>query len=87
MYKLDFSTKWKIHNIFHVSLLKQKTSKKEQINELFPESEQEFDIGNNKKYKVEAIKESNIYAKKTKEYLPGLYYLVFWKSYPKKENT
>ena len=50
--------------------------RKERMNELFPEPEPEFNVGNNKKYKVEAIINSAVYAKKAKGYLPGLYYLV-----------
>ena len=75
-YKLDFPTKWKIHDVFHVSLLEQDTTKKGRMNELFPEPEPEFDIGNNKEYKIEAIIDSAVYAKEVKRYLPGLYYLV-----------
>ena len=60
-----------------MSLLEQNTIKKKQINELFPEPELEFDISNNKKYKIETIKNSIIYIKKTERYLPNLYYLVF----------
>ena len=56
------------------------------MNKLFPELEPEFDISNNKKYKVEIIKDNIVYVKKTEEHLPGLYYLVFQKSYSKKEN-
>ena len=57
------------------------------MNELFPEPEPKFDAGDNKEYKVEAIKDSAIYAKKVEGYLLSLYYLVSWKGYPKKENT
>ena len=46
------------------------------MNKLFPEPELEFDAGNNKKYKVEAIKNSAIYAQEKERHLPGLYYLV-----------
>ena len=35
-----------------------------------------FEVGNNKEYKVEAICNSIVYAKKIDGYLPGLYYLV-----------
>ena len=75
-YKLDLPFKWKIHDVFHMSLLEQDTTRKEQMNELFPEPELEFHAGDNKKYKVEAIIDSIVYAKKTKGHLPGLYYLV-----------
>ena len=86
-YQLDFSAKSKIHNVFHVLLLKQDITRKGQMNELFPEPEPEFDIGNNKEYEVEIIKNSAVYAKESKRHLPGLYYLVFCKSYPEEEST
>ena len=57
------------------------------MNELFPELEPEFDTGNNKKHKVETIKNNAIYAKETKRYLQGLYYLVSWKIYLEEEST
>ena len=82
IYKLDLPTKWKIHDVFHMLLLEQDISRKGRINELFPEPEPEFDADDNKEYKVEAIIDSAVYAKETKRYLPGLYYLVSWKSYP-----
>ena len=48
----------------------------------------EFEPGNdNKKYKVEAIRNSAVYAKEADGHLPGLYYLVAWKGYPEEENT
>ena len=51
-------------------------------------TELEFDIGNSKEYKVEAIWDNAIYIMKSKSgYLPGLYYLVAWKGYPKEKNT
>ena len=57
------------------------------MNKLFAESELEFDAGDNKIYKVEAIIVSAVYTKKADGYLPGLYYLIFWKSYSEKEST
>ena len=50
--------------------------RKRRMNELFPEPEPKFDAGNNKKYEVEAIIDSAVYAKKVKGHLPGLYYLI-----------
>ena len=47
----------------------------------------EYEPNNNKKYKVETIQDSAVYAKKTDGDLPGLYYLVAWKGYPKKKIT
>ena len=41
-----------------------------------------------KEYEVEAIWDSAVYANKSESgHLPGLYYLVAWKGYPKEENT
>ena len=40
-----------------------------------------FQTGNDKEYKVEAIQDNAIYAKEADGYIPGLYYLVVWKSY------
>ena len=71
-----------MHNVFHVSLLEQDTTKKGR-----EFSVPEFEPGNNKKYEMEAIQNSTIYAKKADKYLPRLYYLVAWKSYPEEENT
>ena len=69
-----------------MSLVKQNTTKKGQINELFPEPEPGFDASNNKKYKVEAIKESTVYTKEAERHLPGLYYLISWKDYLEKKT-
>ncbi len=45
--------------------------------------------GNGKKYEVEVICNSVVYVKEldSSHYLPGLYYLISWKSYPEEENT
>ena len=48
----------------------------------------EFEPGDgDKKYEVEAIRNSAVYAKETDRYLRGLYYLIAWKGYSKEENT
>ena len=47
-----------------------------------------FEAGNNKKYEVDNIWDSMVYAKESATgQLPRLYYLVLWKGYPKEENT
>ena len=47
-----------------------------------------FDAGNNKEYKVDGIWDSAVYAKESAiGQLPGLYYLVSWKGYPKNKNS
>ena len=57
--------------MFHVSLLKQNTTKKRR-----KFSMPEFKPGNNKEYEVEAIQDSAIYAKEVDKYLLRLYYFV-----------
>ena len=49
----------------------------------------EFKVGgNNKEYEVESIRNSAVYARELEAgHLPGFYYLVSWKSYPKDKNT
>ena len=49
-----------------------------------------FEVGNNKdkKYEVDGIRDSAVYAKESAiGQLPGLYYLVLEKGYPEEENT
>ena len=87
VYKLNLFIKSNIHDVFYVSLLEQNIIRKGQTNEIFPEPELEFDASNNKEYEIEAIKDSVVYVKEAKKHLPGLYYLVFCKSYLEKEST
>ena len=85
-YKLELLKKWRIHNIFHVSLLEQNITRKEWVDKMV--RQMEFDAGNrNEKYEVEAIRDSAVYAQELKSgHLLRLYYLIFWKYYLKKEN-
>ena len=43
-------------------------------------------MGDGKEYKVEAIRDSAVYVKEADEHLPGLYYLIAWKSNLEEEN-
>lgn len=74
-YKLELLKRWKIHNIFHMSLLKQDITKKRQVDEKVRQIN--FEVGNNKEYKIEAIWNSMVYARESDlGYLPRIYYLV-----------
>ena len=86
VYKLELPRKWKMHDVFHVSLLEQDTTRKEQVYEKL--TELDFEAGDSEEYEVKAIWDSAVYANKLKSgYLPGLYYLVAWKGYSEEENT
>ena len=74
-YKLELPAKWKIYNVFHLSLLEQDTTKKRQINKFLSK----FEMGNDKEYKIKAIQDSTIYVKKEDGYLSELYYLIYEK--------
>ena len=52
-YKLELPKKWKIHNVFHISLLEQDIMKKRQVNDT--QLNFKFKVGYNKEYKVESI--------------------------------
>ena len=81
-YKLELPKKWRIYNVFYVSLLEQNITKKRQVNDM--QLDFEFKAGNDMEYEVDGIWDSAIYAKElTISQLPGLYYLVSWKGYPK----
>ena len=67
--------KWKVDDIFYMSLLEQYITRKGQVNELLKlEPEQKLDIGNDKEYKVKAIHANKVYAKEIAGQLPVLYY-------------
>ena len=66
-------------------LLEQDTTRKKRVDENV--TELEFDAGNSKEYKVEAIWNSAVYTKESESsHLLGLYYLVAWKGYFEEEN-
>ena len=72
--------------MFYVLPLEQDITKKRWINNFIKVSGFELELSNDKEYKVEAIQDSEVYAKKANKHLLGLYYLIIWKNYPKKEN-
>ena len=74
-YKLELLKKWRIHDVFHVSLLEQNTTKKGRVNDMLLDSK--FEAGDNKEYEVDGIWDSAVYSKESVTgQLSGLYYLV-----------
>ena len=67
-----------------MSLLEQDITKKERMDKKV--TKLELEAGNSKEYKIEAIWDSAVYAKKVKGNLPSPYYLVAWNGYPKKKK-
>ncbi len=52
-----------------------------------PEKEFDFEAGDNKEYEVKVMIDNAVYDQQANDQMPGLYYLVLWKSYPEEENT
>ena len=74
-YELELSKRWRIHDVFHVLLLEEDTTRKRQVDETM--SQLEFQDDGDEKYEVEAIYDSTVYAKESESgHLPGLYYLL-----------
>ena len=86
-YKLELLKRWRIHNVFHIFLLEQDTTRKGRVDKKTAE-QLEFETGgNNKEYKIEGICDSAVYAWKSEaDHLLYFYYLVSWKGYPKDES-
>lgn len=77
VYKLKLPKKWKIYNVFYLSLLEQDTTKKRWVDKSTA-TQLEFGIGDNKEYEVEGIHYSIVFARESKAgHLLGFYYLIF----------
>lgn len=60
-------------------MLEQDIIWKEQVNKLL-EVEQQFNLNDNKKFKIDVIQKSKLYAKNIIDKLLRLYYLIFIKT-------
>ena len=62
VYKLELSKKWRIYDVFYMSLLEQNSTKKGQV-----DNETELGAGNDSgKYELEAIRDSAVYVRESK---------------------
>ena len=93
VYRIDISKRWRIHNVFHVSLFEEvKTKRKKKVSLEFTYQFKDIDIEKNEIteeiYDVEAIENSKIFKKNQiskKSYSePDLYYLIRWENYEKR---
>ena len=65
-------------------LLEQNITKRRQMDE--NATQIEFKTNNDKKYKIKSIQNITVYKKRLGAgYLPGLYYLISWKTYPEEK--
>ena len=77
-FRLKLPHQWKIHPVFHITLLSR--HKKDKIPGRTPKEPPPFEVQGAEEYEVEDILDSRIYRK-------GLQYLVKWKGYLSNENT
>lgn len=68
VYKLKLEKKWRIYNVFYISLLEQDIIKKRGVDETT--SQLKYDKNGNKKYKFKVIYNSIVYTRKSKGHLP-----------------
>ena len=74
-----------MHNIFYVSLREYDTTREDRVDKQV--TELELEAGDSKEYKLEAIRDSAVYASKWElGQLPSLYYLIVWKGYLMEKN-
>lgn len=84
-YRLKLPDRWRIHNVFHVSLLEKDSSKQGEVNPRL--EDMEFDEGDAPEYVVADIKDSAVFDPGDDGTPGGLYYLVHWEGYPDSEDT
>lgn len=77
-YKLELAKRWRIHDVFHMSLLEQDTTKKGRVDKMTSKLEFKGNgNGHGSEYKVKAIWDSAVYTKESEGgHLLGFYFLV-----------
>ncbi len=86
-YKLKLPSKWRIHPVFHVSLLERDVTKKEAVDQKIVD-QLEFAEGEKPDQKVDLIMDSMVLAEEVIDgRSPGLYYLIHSKGKTYAEDT
>ena len=78
-YKLKLPTKQKIHDVFHISMLEQNTTRKRSVNKkllLKPKKELEFEAGDNKEYEFKEIIDSVIDGQQANDQMLNFYKFI-----------
>ena len=70
-----------------MSLLEQDITRKGRVDKKVREIEFNACDNDSEEYKVEAIQDSGVYARESKDHLLGLYYLISRKDYSEEEIT
>ena len=84
LYRLKLSDRWRIHNVFHVSLLEKDSSKQGEISHQRLD-DMKFDEGDAHDYAVAGIVNSAVFDDDDGK-AGGLYYLVHWEGCPDSED-
>ncbi len=64
-YKIELPREWRIHDLFHVSLLEQGATRKRRVDEATSQLEFDGGDGEGEEYEVDAIRDSAVYARES----------------------
>ncbi len=86
-YKLKLPAKWRIHPVFHVSLLERDITRREAVDQKIAD-QLEFEEGEQPEQEVDSIIDSMVFVEEAIDGRPlGLYYLIHWKGVMHAEDT